>query len=198
MLERGQMLVLNVVKWDISRGIVNMMEINHHLISSHYKQPSDAYDPVVGKWMTNLVATTPVTAKAMQSLLLELHRQKELKRAYRRHYKDIQTTSTNTSITSQPLTSIASPSTSKTVSTVKTTGTGSQVKKPLGKGKAVKPMEKGKKCVAFSATSTPTATTSTVSMPNLRNKLRDKAKVTIAMIQELTEESTIHGSRACY
>ena len=33
----------------------------------------DAYDPVAGKWMTNLVATTPVTAKAMQSLLLELH-----------------------------------------------------------------------------------------------------------------------------
>ena len=42
------------------------------------KQPlkqtaADTYDPVVGKWMTNLVATTPVTAKAMQSLLLELH-----------------------------------------------------------------------------------------------------------------------------
>ena len=33
--------------------------------------------------MTNLVATTPVTAKAMQNLLLELHRQRELKRAYR-------------------------------------------------------------------------------------------------------------------
>ena len=32
----------------------------------------DSYDPVVGKWMTNLVATTPITAKAMQSLLLEL------------------------------------------------------------------------------------------------------------------------------
>ena len=45
---------------------------------------TDAYDPVVGKWMTNLVATTPVTAKAMQNLLLELHRQRELKRAYRR------------------------------------------------------------------------------------------------------------------
>ena len=40
---------------------------------------TDSYDPVVGKWMTNLVATTPVTAKAMQSLLLELHQQKELK-----------------------------------------------------------------------------------------------------------------------
>ena len=154
------------------------------------KQPlkqtaSDAYDPVVGKWMTNLVAMTPVTAKAMQSLLLELHRQKELKRAYRQCYKDIQTTSANTSVTSQPLMSIASPSTSKTVSPVKITG--SQVKKLLGKCKATKPVEKGKKRVAFSATSTPTATTSTVSIPNLRNKLQDKAKVTVAMIQELTD-----------
>ena len=139
--------------------------------------------------MTNLVATTPVTAKAMQSLLLELHRQKELKRAYRRCYKDIQTTSTNTTVTSetsQPLTSIASANISKSASPVKTTG--SQVKKPLVKGKAVKPIDKGKKCVASSATSTPTATTSTVSIPNLRNKLRDKAKVMVAMIQELTED----------
>ena len=87
---------------------------------------------------------------------------------------------------SQPLLSVTSASTSKTVSTVKTAG--SQVKKPLGKGKAVKPVEKGKKHVAFSATSTPTATTSTVSIPNLRNKLRDKVKVTMAMIQELTED----------
>ena len=124
----------------------------------------------------------------MQNLLLELHRQRELKRAYRQCYKDIQTTSTNMSVTSQPLTSIASPSTSKTVSTVKTTGTGSQVKKPVGKSKVAKPIDKGKKHVAFSATSTPTATTSTASIPNLRNKLRDKAKVTVAMIQELTED----------
>ena len=28
----------------------------------------DSYDPVVEKWMTNLVATTPITAKAMKSL----------------------------------------------------------------------------------------------------------------------------------
>ena len=74
------------------------------------------------------------------------------------------------------------------MSTVKTTGTGSQVKKSLGKGKTVKPVDKGKKHVAFSSTAMPTATTSTVSTPNLRNKLRDKAKVTIAMIQELTED----------
>ena len=58
------------------------------------------------------------------------------------------------------------------------------------KSKAVKLQDKGKKCVVFSATSTPTATTSTstVSLPSLRNKLRDKAKVTIAMIQALTED----------
>ena len=127
---------------------------------------TDAYDPVVGKWMTNLVATTPVTAKAMQNLLLELHRQMELKRAYRRHYKDIQTTSPSMSITSQPLTSIASTSRS-TVAI---------------------PIDKGKKHFAFSTTTTPTATTSTASISNLRNKFRDKAKVTVAMIQELTED----------
>ena len=43
----------------------------------------DSYDPVVGKWMTNLVATTPITAKAMQSLHVEFNRQKEHKRTYR-------------------------------------------------------------------------------------------------------------------
>ena len=65
----------------------------------------DSYDPVVGKWMTNLVATTPITAKAMQSLIIELNRQTELKRTYRRRYKDLQTvttTTTNLPVTSQP------------------------------------------------------------------------------------------------
>ena len=36
--------------------------------------PLDSYDPIVGKWMTNLVATTPITAKAMQSLIIELNK----------------------------------------------------------------------------------------------------------------------------
>ena len=40
----------------------------------------DSYDPVVGNWMTNLVATTPITAKAMKSLCAKLNRQKDLKR----------------------------------------------------------------------------------------------------------------------
>ena len=53
-----------------------------------------------------------------------------------------------------------------------------------------KPQDKNKKHVGFSTKATPTATTSTspVSSPSLRNKLRDKAKVTVAMIQELTED----------
>ena len=38
----------------------------------------DSYDLVIGKWMTNLVATTPITAKAMKSLYAELNRQKTL------------------------------------------------------------------------------------------------------------------------
>ena len=67
---------------------------------------------------------------------------------------------------------------------------GIRFKKPILKSKIAKPQDKNKKCVAFSTTSTPTTTTSTspVSLPSLRNKLHDKAKVTVAMIQELTED----------
>ena len=50
----------------------------------------DSYDPVVRKWMTNLVATTPITAKAMKNLYAKLYRQKDLKRTYCRKYKDLQ------------------------------------------------------------------------------------------------------------
>ena len=96
------------------------------------------------------------------------------------------TTSTNTLVTSQPLISTASPRTSINSSPLKTTVR--QGKKLVEKGKNTKPVDKGKKHVVFNATSSPAATTSTVSIPNLRNKLRDKAKVTVAMIQELTED----------
>ena len=37
------------------------------------QSPLDFYDPVVGKWMTNLVATTPITAKALKNLYAELN-----------------------------------------------------------------------------------------------------------------------------
>ena len=53
-----------------------------------------SYDPIVGKWMTNLVATTPIMAKAMKSLYAKMNRQKDLKRSYRRKYKDLQAMAT--------------------------------------------------------------------------------------------------------
>ena len=43
------------------------------------QSPLNSYDPVVGKWMNNLVATTPITVKAMKNFYAELNRQKDLK-----------------------------------------------------------------------------------------------------------------------
>ena len=57
----------------------------------------------------------------------------------------------------------------------------------LGKEKNTKPVDKGKKHVVISTPSS-VASTSTGPSSSLRNKLQDKAKVTAAMIQELTEE----------
>ena len=75
------MLVTNVEKWDIFREIANKMEINPLTVNKYKggQSPSNSYDPVVEKWMTNLVATTPITAKAMKNLYTELNRQKDLK-----------------------------------------------------------------------------------------------------------------------
>ena len=102
----------------------------------------DSYDPVVGKWITNLVATTPITAKAMQSLVAELNRQKELKRTYRRRYKDLQTmatTTTNPSVKLQPPVVVTSNKTSASPPILKTTlGQGRKIN---GKGKNIKPVE---------------------------------------------------------
>ena len=62
---------------------------------------------------------------------------------------------------------------------------GGQGKKFVGKGKGVKPTDKGKKHVVISTSG---MVTSAGPSSNLRSKLCDKAKVTAAMIQELTEE----------
>ena len=61
-----------------------------------------------------------------------------------------------------------------------------QGKKNSGKGKGVKPPNKGKKNVVKASTSS--AATSDGPSSNFRSKLHDKAKVTAAMIQEITEE----------
>ena len=146
----------------------------------------DSYDPVVGKWMTNLVATTPITAKAMKSLYAELNQQKDLKQSYRRKYKDLQavvTMTTNPNATLQQPVVVTSSKTNAGPPILKT-ALGGQGKKLVGKGKGVKPTDKGKKHVI----STSGMVTSAGPSSNLRSKLHDKAKVTAAMIQELTEE----------
>ena len=131
----------------------------------------NSYDPVVGKWMTNLVATTPITAKAMQSLIIELNRQKELKRTYRRRYKDLQTVTTTTAnppVTSQPPINATNTKTSTNSSILKSPL--SQGKQTLGKGKNTKLVDKGKKHVVIS-TPSPVVSASTSPSSNLRNKL---------------------------
>ena len=61
-----------------------------------------------------------------------------------------------------------------------------QGKKLSGKGKSVKPPDKGKKNIV--KTSTSGAVTSAGPSSNLRSKLQDQARVTATMIQELTDE----------
>ena len=143
----------------------------------------DSYDPVVGKWMTNLVATTPITAKAMKSLYAELNRQKDLKRTYRRRYKDLRAvvTTTDTSATVLHPVTITSSKVTPNTQVTKTTSARQQRKTP-DKGKA-KPLGKMKKNIAKT-----TPNTTAGPSANLQSQLRDKAKHTAALIQEITEE----------
>ena len=140
------MHVTSVERWVISKEIANMMVISHLIINLIQIQVSDTYDPVVGKWMTNLVATTPIMAKAMKNLYAELNRQKELKRSYRRKYKNLHvvtaTTSTTPTTTTRPLMTTSSR-TPQNIQPIKTVTAGQQ-KKPIDKGK-VKPVDKKKK-----------------------------------------------------
>ena len=143
----------------------------------------DSYDPVVGKWMTNLVATMPITAKVMKNLYAELNRQKELKRTYRRRYKDLQAvvaTSTDIPTTTTCPTIVSSSKTTQNVQAGKQLTAGSQ-KKVLVKSKT-KPLSKGKKNPVKPTNAM--TTSSTV----LRSQSKDKAKQTVALIQEIAEE----------
>ena len=95
------------------------------------------------------------------------------------------TTTTNSPVTSSPLISTVNTKTSTNSSPLKLSM--NQGKKTVGKGKDAKLVDKGKKCVVIS-TPSPVTSTSTGPSSNLRNKTPDKAKVTAALIQELTEE----------
>ena len=138
----------------------------------------DSYDPGVGKWMTNLVATTPIMAKAMTSLYAELNRQKDLKRSYRRKYKNLQAVVTTT--TDAPVT-LPQP----VIVTSSKVNPSPQVLKAAPEGQNKKANQKGKKNVAKPTTSVATPAGPSV---NLQSNLRDKAKHTAALIQAITEE----------
>ena len=148
----------------------------------------DSYDPVVGKWMTNLVATTPIAAKAMKNLYAELNRQKDLKQTYRKKYKDFQavvTTTTELPVTlQQPV--VVTSSKVNTNPQVPKVASGGQGKRPAGKGKKNKPLNKGRKNAV--KPSTLGVVTSAGPSANLRDRTKDRSKVTAALIQELTEE----------
>ena len=149
----------------------------------------DSYNPVVGKWMTNLVATTPITAKAMKDLYAELNRQKKLKRTYRRWYKDLQAvvaTSTDTLTTTVcPTVAISNKATSN-IQNSKPIATGPPKKIP-DKGK-MKPINKGEKSPVKSMNVT------TISSTNLCSHLKDKAKHTAdsdaTRVSDLEQEDT--------
>ena len=108
----------------------------------------DSYDPVVGKWMTNLVATTPIIAKAIKSLYAELNRQKDLKRHYRRRYKDLQAivaTTTDTPATVSYPIAITSSKVTPNIQVTPTTLAGQNRKAP-DKGKAKPTWQNEEKC----------------------------------------------------
>ena len=137
--------------------------------------------------MTNLVATTPITAKAMKSLYAEMNRQRDLKRSYRRKYKDLQamaTTATDPPVAVLQPVMVTSARGGSNPQITKVPPKG-QVKKIIDKGKGVKTCDKGKKSVVKTSAS---ATTLASPSANLRSKLHDKTKHTAALIQEITEE----------
>ena len=180
------MLVINVGKWDISKEIVSMMVIKPMDGQQGQEGSFDSYDPVVGKWMTNLVATAPITAKAMKSLYAKLNRQKDLKRTYGQRYKDPQAvvTTTKDSPTTMPSPVIVTSSKVATKPPFTKAALEGQGKRIYDKGKA-KPLVKGKKNIV--KTTTNAATTAGPSA-NTQSNLRDKAKHTTTLIQEIAEE----------
>ena len=122
----------------------------------------------------------------MKSLYAELNRQKDLKRTYRQIYKDLQAmvaTTTDTSVTVLHPVTVTSSKVTPNSQVTKTTPAG-QNKKTPDKGKT-KPLGKIKKNVVRS---TPNTATTAGPSVTLWSQLRDKAKHTAALIQEITEE----------
>ena len=151
------------------------------------QSPSDSYDPVVGKWMTNLVATTPIITKAKKNLYTELNRQKDLKQTYRKKYKDLQavvTTGEHNVMLQQP--AVVMNTKVKANPQVLKVASGGKGKGLIGKGKGVKSLNKGKGNVAKPSVSK--TMTSTSPPTSLRDKMKDCPMVTVTMLQDLDGE----------
>ena len=151
------------------------------------QSPSDSYDLVVGKWMTNLVATTPITAKAMKNLYAELNRQIYLKQTYQRKYKDLQAvvTTAEHNVTLQQPAVVTNTKVKANPQGLKV-ASGGKGKGPIGKGKDAKFLNKGKRDATKPSTSK--TTTSTSPSTSLRDKTRDQPVVTVTMLQDLAGE----------
>ena len=151
------------------------------------QSPSDSYDPVVGKWITNLVVTTPITAKAMKNLYAELNRQNDLKWTYQKKYKDLQavvTTAEHNVSLQQPV--VVTSTKAKANLQVLKVASGGKGKGPIGKGKGAKSLTKAKGNVAKPSTSKTTMSTSPSA--NLRDKAKNHPVVTVTMLQDLVGE----------
>ena len=137
--------------------------------------------------MINLVAATPITAKAMKNMYAELNRQKDLKWIYRKNYKDLQAvvTTAEHDVTLQQKAVVMNTKVKANPQVLKIT-LGGKGKGPAGKGKSAKPQRKGKRNVAKPSTSKIIIFTSPSKNP--RDKAKDWPMVAVTMIQDLAEE----------
>ena len=90
--------------------------------------------------MTNLVATTPITVKAMKNLYAELNRQKDLKQTFQMKYNDLQavvTTAEHNVSLQQP--AVVMSTKAKANPQVCKVASGGKGKGPIGKGKGARP-----------------------------------------------------------
>ena len=137
--------------------------------------------------MTNLVATTPITANAMKNLYAELNRQKDLKWTYRKKYKDLQavvTTADHNVMLQQP--DVVMNTKVKANPQVLKEASGGKGKGSIVKGKDAKSLNKEKRDAPKPSKSKTTISTSPTT--NLRGKTKDGPVVTVTMLQDLTGE----------
>ena len=95
--------------------------------------------------MASLVATTPITPKAMENVYAELNVQKDSKRTYCKKYKDLQavlTTAEHNVLLQQP-TVVTSTKAKANPQVLKVAPRGKN-KGAIDKGKGAKPLNKGK------------------------------------------------------